>query len=59
MNTSRFMDLSAGSQSNGFINLTRPEDNHLTVDVGMGSKKEDIVPSYYFQPICPWVLHSF
>ncbi len=58
MNTSQFMDkqimdLSAGSQSNDFINLMSPEDDHLTAGGGMGSKKEEIVPSYDFQPIRP------
>ena len=67
MNTSQFMDkqimdLSAGSQSNDFINLMSPEDDHLTGvggGGGVGSKKEEIVPSYDFQPIRPMGSSQF
>lgn len=58
------MDLSAGSQSNDFINLMSPEDDHLTGvggggGGGVGSKKEEIVPSYDFQPIRPMGSSQF
>lgn len=55
MNTSQFMDkqimdLSNSQSNNDFINLMNPSDDR---DVTGGDKKEDILPSYDFQPIRP------
>ncbi|XAR58212.1 hypothetical protein NMG60_11026625 [Bertholletia excelsa] len=53
MNTSQFMDkqimdLSNSKSSNDFLDLMNPQEEHIG-----GGKKEDIVPSYDFQPIRP------
>lgn len=55
MNTNQFMDKQimdlSNSQSNSdFINLMNPSDDHRVTG---GDKREDILPSYDFQPIRP------
>lgn len=55
MNTNQFMDkqimdLSNSQSNNDFINLMNPPDDH---HVTGGDKREDILPSYDFQPIRP------
>uniref|UniRef100_A0A5B6Z8F3 DUF1421 domain-containing protein n=1 Tax=Davidia involucrata TaxID=16924 RepID=A0A5B6Z8F3_DAVIN len=54
MNTSQFMDkqimdLSNSQSNNDFIDFMNPQEDHS----GGGGKKEEIVPSYDFQPIRP------
>ncbi|KAA8548135.1 hypothetical protein F0562_004604 [Nyssa sinensis] len=55
MNTSQFMDkqimdLTNSHNNNDFIDLMNPKEDHIG-----GCKKEEIVPSYDFQPIRPIV----
>lgn len=55
MNTNQFMDkqimdLSNSKSNNDFITLMNPSDDH---HVTGGDKREDILPSYDFQPIRP------
>uniref|UniRef100_A0A1D1YBN4 DUF1421 domain-containing protein n=1 Tax=Anthurium amnicola TaxID=1678845 RepID=A0A1D1YBN4_9ARAE len=57
MNASQFMDKQimelsgSGAQSSEFLELLNPPENSQSNGTGLGGRKEEILPSYDFQPI--------